>query len=143
MTKIRNFPAILDSLSPYFNFDGCKFGNEKYKKNCARLGVFRDYDLNHSYTIESSCWGYTEQETDATIQFKELDFIKFGKDLAEGIARQFSITVSDQDRTSMFTGLDIQLDFAMYEDERETKRKAKLLKKKGGKSLGGKLFKMT
>lgn len=43
----------------------------------------------------------------------------------------------------MFTGLDIQLDFAIYEDERETKRKAKLLKKKGGKSLGGKLFKMT
>ena len=107
MTKIRNFPAILDSLSPYFNFDGCKFGNEKYKKNCARLGVYRDFDLNHSYTIESSCWGYTEQETDATIQLKELDFIKFGKELAEGIARQFQINVSDQDRTSMFTGLDI------------------------------------
>ena len=43
----------------------------------------------------------------------------------------------------MFTGLDIQLDFALYEDERETKRKAKQLKKKGGKPLGGKLFKMT
>jgi hypothetical protein len=87
--------------------------------------VYRDYDLNHSYTIESSCWGYTEPETDATVQFKELDFIKFGKDLAESIARQFSINVSDQDRTSMFTGLDIQLDFAMYEDEKDTKRKAK------------------
>ena len=43
----------------------------------------------------------------------------------------------------MFTGLDIQIDFAMYEDEKETKRKAKLLKKKGGKPLGGKLFKMS
>jgi hypothetical protein len=42
----------------------------------------------------------------------------------------------------MFTGLDVQLDFGMYEDEKETKRKAKLLKKKGGKPLGGKLFKM-
>lgn len=66
-TKIRNFPAILDSISPYFSFDGCKFGNEKYKKNCARLGVFRDFDLNHSYTIESSCWGYTDHETDSTL----------------------------------------------------------------------------
>lgn len=43
----------------------------------------------------------------------------------------------------MFTGLDIQLDFGMYEDEKETKRKAKQLKKKGGKPLGGKLFKMS
>ena len=65
--KVRNFPLILDSMSPYFSYEGCKFGNEKYKKNCARLGVFRDFDLNHSYTIESSCWGYTEPDTDATI----------------------------------------------------------------------------
>tara|TARA_B110000285_G_C15130287_1_gene623118 strand:+ start:1774 stop:1905 length:132 start_codon:yes stop_codon:yes gene_type:complete len=43
----------------------------------------------------------------------------------------------------MFTGLDIQLDFAMYEDEAETRKKAKQLKKKGGKPLGGKLFRMT
>jgi len=31
----------------------------------------------------------------------------------------------------------------MYEDEKETKRKAKQLKKKGGKPLGGRLFKMS
>jgi hypothetical protein len=43
----------------------------------------------------------------------------------------------------MFTGLDIQLDFAMYEDEKENKRKARQLKKKGIKALGGKLFKRT
>ena len=28
----------------------------------------------------------------------------------------------------------------MYEDDKETKRKAKIFKKKGGKPLGGKLF---
>lgn len=43
----------------------------------------------------------------------------------------------------MFTGLDIQLDFAMYEDEAENRRKIKQYRKKGGKPLGGKLFKMT
>ena len=105
--------------------------------------MYRDYDLNHSYTIESSCWGYTEQETDATVQLTELALFKFGQHLAEGIARSYNIQVSDQDRTSMFTGLDIQLDFGMYEDEKDTKRKAKQLKKKGGKPLGGQLFKMS
>lgn len=43
----------------------------------------------------------------------------------------------------MYSGLDIQLDFGMYEDEKETKRKAKNFKKKGGKPLGGKLFKLV
>ena len=56
---------------------------------------------------------------------------------------QFNINVSDQDRTSMFSGLDIQLDFGLYEDEKETRKKAKILKKKGGKPLGGKLYKMA
>lgn len=82
-------------MSPYFSFEGCKFGNEKYKKNCARLGVFRDYMLEHCYTIESSCWGYTDPETDATIQFTELDFIKFGEHLCRGIARQFGVNVTE------------------------------------------------
>jgi len=96
--------------------------------------------LNNSFTIESSCWGYTDPDTDATLQFKELDFIKFGKHLAEGIARHLGFEVTDQDKSSMFSGLDIQLDFAMYEDERDNKKKSKALKK-GGKALGGKLIK--
>ena len=64
---IKNFPFQLVQLSQYFSLAGCKFGNEKYKKNCARLGIFRDYDLTQSFTIESSCWGYTQPKTDATI----------------------------------------------------------------------------
>lgn len=31
----------------------------------------------------------------------------------------------------------------MYEDEKETRKQAKLMKKQSGKPLGGKLFKMT
>lgn len=76
--QVSKLPTILSSCSEYFSFDGCKFGNERYKKNCARLGIFRDFNLPLSYTIESSCWGYTDSASDATIQFKELDFIKFG-----------------------------------------------------------------
>lgn len=71
------------------------------------MGVHRDFDLMHSYTIESSCWGYTDPDTDNTIQIKELDLIKFGEHLARGIARQFSINVSETDKVGMLTGLDI------------------------------------
>ena len=61
---IRRFPTILDTLSPYFQFDNCKFGNERYKRNCARLGVYRDFNLVNSYTIESSCFGYEVKGTE-------------------------------------------------------------------------------
>ena len=105
--NIKMFPAILDEISPYFNYDGCKFGNEKYKKNCARLGVYRDYALHNTYTIESSCWGYTDPDTDATMQFKELDFMKFGKHLAEGIAKHLHLDINEQDKQAMCSGLDI------------------------------------
>ena len=91
MNKVKNFPSILNNLSPYFGYENCKFGNEKYKKNCARLAIFRDFKLYHSYTIESSCWGYTHQHNDSTLQFKEIHFINFGKHLGYGIAKQFLI----------------------------------------------------
>eukprot|EP00347_Sterkiella_histriomuscorum_P006626 403352049 len=35
--KIRIFPQKLDEVSPFFRLQGCKFGNESSKKNCARL----------------------------------------------------------------------------------------------------------
>jgi hypothetical protein len=44
-------------------------------------------------------------------------------------------------------GLDIQLDFGLYDDIEETKKKAKTqskkVDKKSSKPLGGKLFKMV
>lgn len=55
---------ILDNMSAFFQFDNCKFSNEKYKKNCARLGIHRDFNLNASYTVESSCYAYEIKGTD-------------------------------------------------------------------------------
>jgi len=56
--ETRRLPALLDSASDYFLLENCRFNNEKYKRNCARLGVNRDWDLINSYTIESSCYGF-------------------------------------------------------------------------------------
>jgi len=67
MIKVKNFPSILSDLSPYFNLDSCKFANEQYKKNCARLAVIRDFNIFHSYTIEASCWGYSLNYSDEIV----------------------------------------------------------------------------
>lgn len=53
--------------------------------------MIRDFNIFHSYTIESSCWGYSLNYSDETVQFKEIDLIQFGQHLAMGIAKQFSI----------------------------------------------------
>ena len=138
--KAKALPKILSEISPYFSLEGCKIGNEKYKKNCARLCVFRDFSLPCSYTIEASCWGYTDPASDYTYQFKELDFMKFGQHLAEGIAKQQGIKISPKENMERHEGLDILIDFGLYEDESETKQKIKQ-NKKTGKLLGGKLLK--
>ena len=120
---IKRFPMILDNMSAFFQFDNCKFGNEKYKKNCARLGVHRDFNLFQSYTIESSCYGYEVKGTDEVEQFKEYHFLKFGEHLAHGIAKQFQVEVNEMDMASMTYGFDIDLDYALYtRDPKEMKK---------------------
>ena len=47
-----------------FQIDNSKFGNERYKRNCARLGVFRDFNIPNTFTIESSCYAYEIKGTD-------------------------------------------------------------------------------
>ena len=79
----QRLAKILKNQSEYFSLANSTFGNEKYKKNCARLAILRDFDLQDSYTIESSCFGYEEskkgfQEESEIIQFLPKHFLKFG-----------------------------------------------------------------
>ena len=81
IVKTRNFATKLDEMSEIFSFEKCTFSNEEYKKNCARLGVFRDQNLVNSYTIESSCYGYDVKLSDhekALIEAKR----KYDEDVA-------------------------------------------------------------
>ena len=111
---IKRFPMILDNLSPYFQYDNCKFGNEKYKKNCARLGVFRDWRIPNTFTIESSCYAYEIKGTDEVEQFKEDHFLKFGEHLVFGIAKHLQVEITDLDRAGMTHGFDLELDYGLY-----------------------------
>lgn len=127
---VKRFPMILDNSSAFFQFDNCKFGNEKYKRNCARLGVHRDFNLINCYTIESSCYGYEVKGTDEVEQFKEYHFLKFGEHLAFGIAKHFSCEVTEIDIASMSYGFDIDLDYGLYMKEQKENKKSKRRRQK-------------
>ena len=117
----QRFARITDYLSPYFRFDHCKFNNEKNKRNCARLGVYRDYDLPNSYTVESSCYGYAvksdakdydSEEEPELVQFSEYHFLQFGETLVEAIGQQLEVPITEIEKM-MQHGLNIELNFAL------------------------------
>ena len=85
----------MHNTSDYFLLDNCKFANEKAKRNCARLGLNRDFSLFDSYTIEASCYAYLVKgsgrpavpelndpgEEPTYEQLKPQHFYQFGKEL--------------------------------------------------------------
>ena len=125
---------ILDNLSPYFQYDNCKFGNEKYKRNCARLGVYRDWQITNTFTIESSCYAYEVKGTDDVEQFKEEHFLKFGEHLLFGMAKQMGVEITDSDKAAMTHGFELELDYGLYmKEQREQKGKKKRKRDRDGK----------
>lgn len=133
--SIKLFARILDSHSEFFQFSKCRFGNEVYKKNCARLGVLRDYNLNNSFTIEASCYAFDVKETTITtgpkaIQFKENHLLAFGEHLVQGIARHLDCDVNEVEQAGMCHGFDIELDYALYQRDPKNLSKRKIKKSK-------------
>lgn len=98
----------------------CKWANEKSKRNCARLGVFRDFGILDTYTIETSCWGYevkgtgNDEEDPEVKQFTASMFLEFGQDLLLSVCKHLNLEVNDVDRAGMCTGLaEVSKDFAL------------------------------
>ena len=92
---IQKFPQMLHQFSEFFMYHNCRFSCPRYKRNCARLAMNRDFNLLDTYTIESSCYGYEikrkqnaqpgkSYNQDGMIegsicQFTPDNFLKFGK----------------------------------------------------------------
>jgi murein tripeptide amidase MpaA len=58
ITRIQHFSQLLEQNSPIFSQENCSYNNDQRKANCARLGIFNNYGLVDSYTVEASCWGF-------------------------------------------------------------------------------------
>lgn len=56
--KIRTLPKLISERTEMFRYFSCKFKCEKYKENCARIAIFRDFNITNVYTIETSAMGF-------------------------------------------------------------------------------------
>lgn len=54
---------MLGQKNKFFQFNDCKFANEKEKESTARLVMFREFSVLNSYTLESTFYAMYNKET--------------------------------------------------------------------------------
>jgi hypothetical protein len=54
---IRLFPYLISQKSKIFNFNDCRFVNDKEKEATARLVLFKELGIVNSYTLETTFFG--------------------------------------------------------------------------------------
>ena len=73
-----------------FRFFGSKFKNEKSKEKTARVVLWREFNVLHSFTVEASFLGYFD-ENRATIIFTTDRFELMGKIIGEALLNFINI----------------------------------------------------
>lgn len=82
--KIRTLPKLISERTDMFRFFSCKFRIEKYKENCARIAMWRDFNITNVYTVEASSYGFISRERE-TIPFDAKYFQDFGECMIHSI----------------------------------------------------------
>lgn len=59
--SIKVFPLMLNSRIPHFEYKDCRFAIDKEKEATARVVLFKELSIIHSYTLELSFFGSEKQ----------------------------------------------------------------------------------
>ena len=54
---VKIFPTILSERVSAFSMKDCRFANERDKEATARMVMFKEFNIIHSYTLEASFYG--------------------------------------------------------------------------------------
>lgn len=82
--KIRTIPKLISERTEMFRFFSCKFKIEKYKENCARIAIWRDFNITNCFTIEASSFGFISKNRE-TIDFTPGLLQEFGDCVVQSI----------------------------------------------------------
>jgi hypothetical protein len=80
-------PYMLGQRNKLFQFNDCKFANEKEKESTARFVMFRDFSIINSYTLESTFYApynsviKKKKDVDAESHIKAEELVQVGSDL--------------------------------------------------------------
>lgn len=87
--KAKSIPYLFSTNNKFFSMKNSHFRIENYKNTTARIVLFNNLCLPHSYTLESSFYGH--QEGKKIKQFSECDLENIGKTLCK-ICNSFTPT---------------------------------------------------
>jgi len=73
-------PLLLSERNPALAWSHCSFRQDRLKEATARLVVYNEFKVVHSYTLEASFYG-PDCTTRLDLQFSVSDYEKIGKDL--------------------------------------------------------------
>ena len=79
--KAKSIPYLFSTNNKFFSMKNSHFRIEIYKNTTARIVIFNELSLPHSYTLESSFYGH--QEGKKIKQFSEFDLENIGKTLCK------------------------------------------------------------
>jgi hypothetical protein len=63
-TKTRLLPKILDRIETSFDYNNCRFKQDKYKLNTARVVVWNELQVTNSFCLETSQYGFYVRNKD-------------------------------------------------------------------------------
>ncbi len=74
---IKMIPYMFGQRSKFFQFNDCKFANEKEKESTARIVMFSELKIVNSYTLEATFYApYDKDKFKKKINLNEDDHIK-------------------------------------------------------------------
>jgi len=101
-TKVRLFPRILARLSPYFNYEACKFRVQKGKIGTGRVVIWKDFGVTNSFTLETSFHAYRKGVD--LCEFEERDFAVFAANVLESLAKYSELLEQFEQEVSLNGG---------------------------------------
>lgn len=82
--KSKIIPRLVSERTEMFRFYSCKFRISKVKKRAARAVMNSEFGINHSYTLETSYYGYLNSARE-TVPFSPESLFILGEKLARSI----------------------------------------------------------
>jgi hypothetical protein len=73
-----------------FSFKDCRFKVEPYKIGTARVVAWKQFAITHSFTLETSFYGYDFGDEESR-EFSEEDYLTLGSKLCDSIYELFSV----------------------------------------------------
>ena len=82
--RMRVIPKLMSEKSEMFRFFSCKFRMQESKKKTARVVMWKEFNIQNCFTLESSFYGYFNKDRE-TKDFHIAHYVQIGKVLGLSI----------------------------------------------------------